>query len=242
MRAPTVWADVIGAASDGFKNATVDILDPSLVTSTFEVATNSYTTVGNPVVASDIPARVQPVRLAVDQRAGATGNPSGEVRMRVQIPRDSFSGKIKRGYQIRVTEATRNPELENYLIVVDAEVNSSWRASITVEGMVNVENESLPTTPTAITGSVTDGTDPVGGVVVRAFREEDGIWLWELAATTDANGSYVLAGTNPTYTYAIVAKKTGYVTEYYDGAVDFAGATLVAHNATGVDFELALVP
>lgn len=242
MRAPTVWADAIGVASDGFKNATVDILDPSLVTSTFDVATNGYTFVGNPVIASDIPARVQPVRLAVDQRAGATGNPSGEVRMRVQIPRDSFSGKIKRGYQIRVTEATRNPELENYLIVVDAEVNSSWRASITVEGMVNVENESTPTTPTQITGLVTDGTDPIAGVVVRAFREEDGIWLWELAATTDADGSYVLAGTNPAYTYAIVAKKTGYVTEYYDGAVDFAGATPVAHNATSVDFELALVP
>lgn len=242
MRAPVVWADAIGEVSARFMNATVSLLNPSLVTSVFDVDTNSYVSSGNPVVAGPINARVQPIRLAVNVQAGGTANPSSQVRLRVQIPRESYSGKIQRGWQIVVTAADRNPELENYLLVVDAVVDSSWRASITVEGMVNVENEYTPTAPTQITGTVTDGTDPIAGVVVRAFREEDGIWLWELAATTDANGSYVLAGTNPAYTYAIVAKKTGYATEYYDGAVDFAGATPVAHDATGIDFELALVP
>ena len=238
MRSPVVWADAIAAVSDEYKNATVSLIDPSRVQSTFDADTNVTVQVGNPVVAADIPARVQPIRLSVDQRAAQTGNPTGEVRMRVQIPRTSYSGKIRRGWQVRVTAADRNPELENYLIVVDAVVDSSWRASITIEGMVNVENDVQPFTPPAITGVVTDGADPIPGVVVRAFRLEDGIWLWELAATTDANGSYSLAGSNPAYTYAVVAKKTGYITEYYDGAADFAGATLVAHNATGVDFEL----
>lgn len=241
MRSPVVWADAIAAVSDEYKNATVSLIDPSLVTTTFDVDTNQTIQVGNPVIASDISARVQPIRLSVDQRAAQTGNPSGEVRMRVQIPRLSYAGKIRRGWQVRVTEANRNPDLENYLIVVDAVVDSSWRASITIEGMVNVENDVQPFAPTAITGEVTDGTDPVANATVRAFHLEDGIWLFALAASTDADGSYILAGTDPAKTYVVVASRTGYVTEYYDGAVDFAGATPVAHNATGIDFELVPV-
>jgi len=50
-------------------------------------------------------------------------------------------GKIQRGWIVRVTEATRNPELLDYVLVVDAAVDSSWRASITIECAVNVENE-----------------------------------------------------------------------------------------------------
>jgi len=63
------------------------------------------------------------------------------VRLRVQIPRTSVTGKIQRGWIVRVTEATRNPELLDYVLVVDAAVDSSWRASITIECSVNVENE-----------------------------------------------------------------------------------------------------
>jgi hypothetical protein len=138
MRAPSQWADSIANVSTQFMNATVDILDPSEVVSTFDVDTNAYTSTGNAVVAENISARVQPVRLSVDSRGG--GNPSGEVRIRVQIPRDSYSGRIKRGWLISVTAAERNPELLGYLFVVDSEVNSSWRATTTIEATVNVEN------------------------------------------------------------------------------------------------------
>lgn len=123
-------------------NATIQLRDPALITdSGYNVETNTYTPVGNPVVATDIPARIQPVRLAVDTVGGSTNNPSGEVRIRVQIPRTAYSGKISRGWQVRVLTATRNPELLDYLFVVDANVNSSWRASNTIECSVNVEND-----------------------------------------------------------------------------------------------------
>lgn len=140
MRAPVVWADAIGVVSDEYKNATISLLNPALVTSTFDVDTNAFVQTGDPVVQADIAARIQPVRLAVDTRAASTGNPSSEVRLRVQIPRTAYSGKIQRGWQVLVTAADRNPELENYLLVVDAVVNSSWRASITVEATIGVEN------------------------------------------------------------------------------------------------------
>jgi len=140
-QAPAVWADSIGTVSDEFKNAVVDILDPSLVTSSYNVDTNVTTYSGDPVIAAGIAARIQPVRLAVDTRGASTANPSGEVRLRVQIPRTSVTGKIQRGWIVRVTEATRNPELLDYVLVVDAAVDSSWRASITIECAVNVENE-----------------------------------------------------------------------------------------------------
>ena len=140
-QAPAVWAASIGTVSDEFKNAVVDILDPSLVISIYDVDTNVTTYSGDPVIAAGVAARIQPVRLAVDTRGASTANPSGEVRLRVQIPRTSVTGKIQRGWIVRVTEATRNPELLDYVLVVDAAVDSSWRASITIECAVNVENE-----------------------------------------------------------------------------------------------------
>ncbi len=140
MQEPPAWADRIAAVSHTYMNATISLLDPSRVSSTFDVDTNEYTNTGTSVVASGIAARVQPVRLSVDTRAGTAGNPSGEVRIRVQIPRDSYNGRIKRGWLISVTAAERNPELLGYLFAVDSEVNSSWRATTTIEATVNVEN------------------------------------------------------------------------------------------------------
>jgi len=140
-QAPTVWADSIGTVSDEFKNAVVDILDPSLVISIYDVDTDVTTYSGDPVIAAGIAARIQPVRLAVDTRGASTANPSGEVRLRVQIPRESVTVKIRRGWIVRVTESIRNPELLDYVLVVDSAMGSSWRAGITMECAVNVENE-----------------------------------------------------------------------------------------------------
>ncbi len=141
-QAPSVWANRIAAVSERFQNAIVDIVDPSAVTTDFDVDTNEIDQTGTGVIASDIQARIQPVRLSVDTRGTSTGNPSGEVRMRVQMPRESVGQKVKRGWLIRVTESERNPELLDYVLVVDAEVNSSWRATLTVECTVNVENRA----------------------------------------------------------------------------------------------------
>ena len=142
-QAPVEWASRIGAISDTFKNAVIDLLDPSLVTATYNVDTGLTTYVGDPVVRAGVRARVQPVRSSADIRGAGTGNPSGEVRVRVQLPRLPELGKIRRGWIVRVMSADRNLELDNYVLVVDSVVNSSWRASVTVECSVNVENESV---------------------------------------------------------------------------------------------------
>jgi hypothetical protein len=140
-QSPVEWADRIAAVSDRFKNATITIIDPSLITSTYDPVTDTYTPTGDGIVAEDIAARIQPVRLAVDMQGGATMNPTGEVRVRIQIPRTAYAGRVEHGWRIRVISADRNPELLEYLFTVDANVNSSWRASNTIEASVNVENE-----------------------------------------------------------------------------------------------------
>lgn len=134
------WADRIATVSDAFKNVTVSIIDPSQsVTSVYDPDTNAYTTTGDPVTASGIAARFQPVRMAVDA-SGAPAYNSGEVRARIQIERTAYSGAITRGMRIRITEATRNPTLVDMIFYVDANVNSGWRASNTIEVTTNVVN------------------------------------------------------------------------------------------------------
>jgi len=139
-RAQVDWADRIAAASDQFKNIAVSIIDPSLsVTSVYDPDTNEYTTTGDPIVASGIAARFQPVRMAVDS-SGAPAYNAGEVRARIQIERTAYSGAITRGMRIRITEASRNPTLVDMIFYVDGNVNSGWRASNTIEVTTNVVN------------------------------------------------------------------------------------------------------
>lgn len=237
-QAPAQFPDRIAAVSDRFKNAVVDVLDPSLLTSSYDPNTNTMVQSGNPVVVSGVAARVQPVRLAVDTRGSSTGNPSGEVRMRVQLPREAVGQKVKRGWLIRVTAADRNPELLDYVLVVDSEVNSSWRASLTVEATVNVENEADWTVATAITGEVLYAGDPVVGADVFGFVEVEGVWVTALTAKTKADGSYRLVGTDSTKQYRVAVAADGFVPGFYDGQPDIDAADSVAHNATAVDFEL----
>ena len=134
------WSDAIGRTSDLYKNATITLLNPALVTTTFDVNTNLPVVVGDGIVVANIPARIQPVRLSVDSAAGATNNATGEVRLRIQIPRNAYSGRIARGWHVKVTQADRNPSLTRYLFFVDSNINSSWRASNTIEVTTNVEN------------------------------------------------------------------------------------------------------
>lgn len=135
-----VWSDYIAEMSDAYKNARIELIDPSRVTSTYDVTTGTFVSTGDPVVATDVAARIQPFRIGIDIGANGTGNPSGELRLRIQIPRGSVFGRIQRGWQIRVLEAERSPDLKSYLFFIDAVVNSSWRASITIEATTNLEN------------------------------------------------------------------------------------------------------
>lgn len=140
-QAPSNWPDAIATVSEAFMNAIIELRDPTLVTTTRDVETNAVVTTGDPVIATNLEARIQPIRGSMDVSGGQVSNPSGEVRIRVQIPRTAYAGKILRGWQIRVISAERNPTLVDYLFVVDANVNSSWRASNTIEATVNVEND-----------------------------------------------------------------------------------------------------
>lgn len=133
------WADLIAAVSDAFKNITVSIIDPSQSAGPYDEDTDTYTTTGNPIVASGIAARFQPVRMAVDA-SGAPAYNAGEVRARIQIERTAYSGAITRGMRIRITEASRNPTLVDMIFYVDGNVNSGWRASNTIEVTTNVVN------------------------------------------------------------------------------------------------------
>lgn len=133
------WSDRIKIISDRFKNAQVELRDPSRVVTVYDPLTATMVQSGDPVVWSGR-ARIQPVRLAVDTRGGAsTGNPSAEVRVRVQIDRDAITERIERGWIVKVTASEYNAQLLDYQLVVDAAVDSSWRASITVECTVDPE-------------------------------------------------------------------------------------------------------
>ena len=137
---PLSWSDRIARVSDQYKNALVSILDPTRVESSYDIETAVTTQSGHAEVWRGL-ARIQPVRLAVDIDSGLMRNPTADVRVRVQIPRNSFTGRVKRGWIIQVVSSPENPELEDYQLVVDAEVNSSWRASTTIECSVNAESE-----------------------------------------------------------------------------------------------------
>jgi hypothetical protein len=56
----------------------------------------------------------------------------------VQIPSTELT-LIRRGYVVQVTDGGRNPNLEQYLFTVVADVNSSHMASHTFECVVDVE-------------------------------------------------------------------------------------------------------
>lgn len=134
----TDWENEIAEVSElpEYQNATISILDPSLISKTYSYESNSYTVSGDAVVYSG-QARIQPNRSAT-----VTSTPVGDISAAkyfiVQIPSAEFV-EIKKGFQVQVTDAGRNPRLLGYLFTVLADADSSHMASHTFECVVNVE-------------------------------------------------------------------------------------------------------
>ena len=138
MKSFTNWETQIAEVSSlsDFQNATIQIIDPSLLTKVYDYETNTYTVTGDGVVYTG-QARVQPQRGARDEQF-MVGDPSAAKYILVQIP-SSEVDFIKRGFQVMVTDGGRNPSLVNFLFTVVADVNSSHMASHTFECVVDVE-------------------------------------------------------------------------------------------------------
>lgn len=138
MWTSSAWEAEIASVSglSDFQNATITVTDPSALTKVYSYETNDYTVTGDGLVYSG-QARVQPQRGASDGQF-MVADPSASKGILVQIPSANVDF-IRRGFQVRVTDGGRNPNLEQYLFTVVADVNSSHMASHTFECVVDVE-------------------------------------------------------------------------------------------------------
>lgn len=128
--------------------ADVEIFDPNAVDSTYNAATNSWTSQRDIVWTGK--ARLQPVRTA-SNRAN-TLNPTSIQELEVHI---DFSGNtlagfvgvmpdVRPGFQIFVTASPCDTTLQNYILVVRGSVNSSnpWHKMLYCE--VDQEVKRVP--------------------------------------------------------------------------------------------------
>lgn len=133
------WAQEIADISGDpeYQNAEIEIRDPSLLTRTGNPL-DGYDYTGDPVVWLGR-ARIASNRSSVGAGGTTSTNPTNIKAMRVQILYDQNFTRVKRGWQVRVTDGGRNSRLESYLFNVESDVNSSHVASLTFECTVDVE-------------------------------------------------------------------------------------------------------
>jgi outer membrane protein OmpA-like peptidoglycan-associated protein/5-hydroxyisourate hydrolase-like protein (transthyretin family) len=96
-----------------------------------------------------------------------------------------------------------------------------------------------------ISGTVTDGVNPIAGVSVIAYQNvvgEEYEWISQ-TFTTLADGSYVIQGL-PTGSFVVSFDAPGYAFTFYDGAYRLQDGTTVpvtvGNETTGIDAELSL--
>ena len=87
-----------------------------------------------------------------------------------------------------------------------------------------------------IEGVVTDGTDPLGNILVAAYEISTGYSVGSVW-TDWGTGAYRIAGLNEGMSYKVLfTDYTGtYAAEWYDDAGDWTGATVVNASSTGID-------
>ena len=100
----------------------------------------------------------------------------------------------------------------------------------------------------AISGSVTDTNgNPVSGVRVSAYGPGDR-WVGSYAASTAADGTYVIGNVRPTDYRVLFAPPagSGLASEWFDDAASRSLATVVTvppgQTATGIDAQFPSVP
>lgn len=122
------WADDISdlTESEEFQTALVQIVDPRLVTSTYNVDTGVKTVTGNGVIYEGR-ARLKSLRSGLDRTNTNFSNPSTYSPIRVQVPhKDLRDVKVQRGTFVYVVSAPHNPSLDGLKFVI---TNSTEGAS-----------------------------------------------------------------------------------------------------------------
>jgi hypothetical protein len=136
------WLDEIAAVlnTPEWHNAVITILDESKSTSTWDIETNERTSTGNPVIAAGIHARINwPLRSVTDPGT-ADFDPTTIRSGRVSIDNREYSGELRNGMQMIVTDGGRSQDLKRYRFRVAEALNSSYMISrvfkITVDSEV----------------------------------------------------------------------------------------------------------
>jgi hypothetical protein len=134
------WTEYIRDISEReeFLTAKIQIRNPNLLTRTKDIKAGTVTVTGNPVVWSG-EARVVGYRSAVDSNKGNLSDPTGIKAIRFSIPHDSYTGRIERGWQIRVTEGGDSQRLTQYLFIIESDGVASNEASRIIQTSVDVE-------------------------------------------------------------------------------------------------------
>lgn len=141
------WAQEIADVSGdpAYQNATIEIRNPDLIVKTGTepdmITTFTQSVTGNPVVWSG-QARVANSRSSLNTGGATSFDPTSMKAMLVQIPYDPAFTRVRRGWEIRVTDGGRNSVLEDYLFTVDSDVSSSQVASLTFHCTINVESDA----------------------------------------------------------------------------------------------------
>lgn len=127
------WAQRIADVTNTpeYHNALIDIIDPALSPTKWDIETNQPVVGTSRVVATGIHARIGwPLRSVSDP--GTTDYDSTTIRSgRAQIDNDEFDGPLRTGMQIVVTNGGRSHDLERFIFTIGESLNSSWMASRT---------------------------------------------------------------------------------------------------------------
>lgn len=128
-----------------FMLATIEIFDPNATDSTYDAATNSWTS------ARDIlwtgKARIQPSKDATNKQFSLNPTTVQEVEVHIDFEGNTLAGyegtmpDIRPGHQIFVTSSPYDDILENFILVVRSAMNSSnpWHRAILCEVDQEVE-------------------------------------------------------------------------------------------------------
>lgn len=142
----TRWtAEILDISSSvEYMNAVVTIVDPAQVTSSgkWDIETNTPPTITNAgILAKNIRARINWPLRSVKDPGTADGNP-GEVRAgRMAILWGDYSGPLRTGLMVYVSNGGDNPDLKRMVYRIEEALNSSNSATrvmkVAVEGEAN---------------------------------------------------------------------------------------------------------
>lgn len=137
------YADEIAAVSTlpEYQTAQIRIEDPSLVSSSYDVETGQWTTVGDPVVYEG-QARIIGVRWGVTSEGESQANRSTISSIRVQIPQHG-TGRVKRGCKVFVMSAP-NTVLTSYAFTVTSDMQGASAAARTFECALDMDVQLPP--------------------------------------------------------------------------------------------------